>query len=647
MTECPFRIGNQTSLTTELLGPFEYALSNRFSAFEWFPDGWDVENIALRTREYIREMSRVRDISLSVHLPWHANPLRSSFELFRSNIFFAKEIGAGLVNIHFHEEEGTEAYLLAITPIIRLTAEEGIRLSIENTVHTGPEAFNRLFSAIHEMGGAEHVGMCLDMGHANLCSETRNDYLGFLDLLNPSVPIIHLHVHENYGDADSHLPLFTGPSGSDPAGVRGLLNRLLKRGFSGSLILEQWPDPPSLLNEARERLCLIAGAILTEESEKAQGDYFLDTLVEADRRNLSWREKLLWVRDALAEGIDAERLVAVALYLRFIGLGQIPCQEDGHHYRPGHNARAAEEIEELLSHATDPDLGLIIRKIHPWLPSYGEPFKRAEPLTRIREIAHRNDIPQDLKREIKQTLQNKLHRCAGPEDLVTSEGILKRLTAPGADYSPAFEEEFRIFHEELKEFFNARGVEELLETLIRKGIADREGEELIASFLAAKTKADPFLGDEVHLLQSITGLRAHLISNRKGLKGAEAQQLRLADIGLEDYAFACASGIMNRFPEVKHAKDWEPLLELLILLVENLRLSGLYPDECRAIGSHLRLMGKGFCARDRNHLLQVRAELERCRRLTQGYTDRVLSLFAEKVERLGRMLGLPETAIRY
>ena len=44
----------------------------------------------------------------------------------------------------------------------------------------------------------------------------------------------------------------------------------------------------------------------------------------------------------------------------------------------------------------------------------------------------RNDIPQDLKREIKHTNQNKLHRNAGPEDLVATETMLGRITAnPG------------------------------------------------------------------------------------------------------------------------------------------------------------------------------------------------------------------------
>ncbi len=50
-------------------------------------------------------------------------------------------------------------------------------------------------------------------------------------------------------------------------------------------------------------------------------------------------------------------------------------------------------------------------------------FTRKEPLTRIRDIAHRNDIPKELKKEIKNTLQNKLHRCAGLEDLATSAAL--------------------------------------------------------------------------------------------------------------------------------------------------------------------------------------------------------------------------------
>jgi phosphoglucan,water dikinase len=46
------------------------------------------------------------------------------------------------------------------------------------------------------------------------------------------------------------------------------------------------------------------------------------------------------------------------------------------------------------------------------------------PMTRIRDIAHRNDIPKDMKLAIKHRLQNKLHRCAEPSDLKTCEELI-------------------------------------------------------------------------------------------------------------------------------------------------------------------------------------------------------------------------------
>ena len=123
----------------------------------------------------------------------------------------------------------------------------------------------------------------------------------------------------------------------------------------------------------------------------------------------------------------------------------------------------------------------MIRKIHPCLPSFKSEFTASVPLTRIRDIAHRGDIPHDLKvllivllfyitiiwccisshtfsdwqQEIKHTIQNKLHRNAGPEDLVATEAMLAKITKDPGQYSEAFITEFKIFYNELKDFFNA------------------------------------------------------------------------------------------------------------------------------------------------------------------------------------------------
>ncbi len=148
------------------------------------------------------------------------------------------------------------AYVSAITPLIQRVTEAGLQLTIENTPLHAPELFNELFARLHDLAAVpvEAVGCCLDIGHANLCSATHNHYLAFLDRLETAVPISHLHLHENWGDADTHLPLFTGPTALDSSGLRDFVRRMQRRRFSGSMILEQWPNPPALLNHARNQL---------------------------------------------------------------------------------------------------------------------------------------------------------------------------------------------------------------------------------------------------------------------------------------------------------------------------------------------------------------------------------------------------------
>ena len=258
------RIGNQTSyiVKTPIL-PFEYAVANGFSAFEWFPDkkengaGFETNEINNETRHYIRDIARAHDVTLSIHAPLCADPMKpKGQELLMKDLHFAYDLGATLFNIHLYPDEGIEVYMKAITKITQKTAEMGISLSIENTPYTIPEDFNQLFSLLRNLKGqkTENVGMCLDLGHANLCNSTHNDFLSFMDRLDKKMPIIHVHLHENYGDRDTHMPIFTGPSKKNDIGLKGFIKRLKERNFSGSIILEQWPDPPLLLNQARDKL---------------------------------------------------------------------------------------------------------------------------------------------------------------------------------------------------------------------------------------------------------------------------------------------------------------------------------------------------------------------------------------------------------
>ena len=258
------RIGNQTSFSAvTILQPFEYAVFHGFDAFEWFPDkkisgeGWSEEDMTKDDRALIKETAAANDIALSVHISSRINRFRQeSTEILKDNVLFARDIGARLLNVHYYPEEGISAYCESIKPLMEILADSSIRLSVENTIAVTPEDFNGLFKYLRDakFPYRASIGACLDIGHANLCGPTRNDYLRYVDSLDPAVPIFHIHMHENYGDNDSHLTVFTGPARDDPSGIKGLMDRVSKRGFSGSIILEQWPQPPDILVEARNRL---------------------------------------------------------------------------------------------------------------------------------------------------------------------------------------------------------------------------------------------------------------------------------------------------------------------------------------------------------------------------------------------------------
>lgn len=274
------RIGNQTAFSARsVMEPFEFALLKGFTAFEFFPDrgylgvgGWDENDMDASARSTIRHLAHDHDIEITVHAPLVFNPVNNpEDDRLYSTIEFAHDIGATLVNLHLDIGHGAARFVEALGPMLLATAGANLKLAIENTVWTGPEDFNALFAALRERNDlpTAHAGMCFDLGHANLYGATQNNYWRYLDALTPEVCVNHLHLHENSGDRDSHLPLFTGPARNNATGIAGMLSRVRQRGFDGCIILEQWPSPPSLLTNARDgllNLLHVAPAVLASRT---------------------------------------------------------------------------------------------------------------------------------------------------------------------------------------------------------------------------------------------------------------------------------------------------------------------------------------------------------------------------------------------
>lgn len=99
------------------------------------------------------------------------------------------------------------------------------RLAIENIYEETPEYLVRLVDSLE----TQWFGHCFDIGHWHLFG--RKNLTAWLDTIGPR--LIHLHLHDNHGRADEHLPV--GAGAIDFAPLRSFL---AQRSVRPSMTLE-------------------------------------------------------------------------------------------------------------------------------------------------------------------------------------------------------------------------------------------------------------------------------------------------------------------------------------------------------------------------------------------------------------------------
>ena len=402
----------------------------------------------------------------------------------------------------------------------------------------------------------------------------------------------------------------------------------------------------------------------------------------------SWLARLELVQSLIGQnkGISADKLAASAAFLSWISTGTIACAEDGDHHRPNRAAEVSrdvfvnlETVAGTLYTKHGKRVGEVekqlMRQVHPWLPSFSGEFTCSVPMTRIRDIAHRGDIPQELKKEIKHTLQNKIHRNAGPEDLVAVQAMWERIEH--ADYSEDFKYQFRLFNEEMRRFFNAAGATERLDALAEsleddhRAAAD-EFRDAMRALDDGSAGHDGMVGGEgeavLRALRASATCRAHFTrALSTGMRNdapddavAHRQAFRLAEIALEESAFvimaralACAgAGVdgetdasrSSHFAAVLSSGDgvmWTRACEAASESLRHLSLSGWRSAECDAAAREMSASGAAFDASDPETALRVVAALQRARRVVEAHTAAVLEGFGDAPANLGRSFGLP------
>ena len=167
---------------------------------------------------------------------------KQSAEEVKLALKMARDIGMELITIHggaFIDEKDYEQHLEAS----RKTLEElnpyfknaEVKLCVENLPSTGhvgnqikeyPKSSKGLLYLVSNL---KNVGVCLDVGHANVSGGV----LDFYDSVMATGKLWDMHLHDNLGDKDNHLKIY---SGNVP--FEELFKRLKRDNYSGYLSIE-------------------------------------------------------------------------------------------------------------------------------------------------------------------------------------------------------------------------------------------------------------------------------------------------------------------------------------------------------------------------------------------------------------------------
>jgi len=205
------------------------------------PHGWPVDVAGVG--------ERLRALGLGVvgHTA-HYLPIASPFEGVRAAAVAAlvaaveafAELGARWVNIHpdrgprlVPDGDSRARCADSVAQAGEAAARLGLGVMVENLSPplSSPEALAPLLDA------APGVGLHLDVGHAQI----RGNHLGaLLDAFGDR--LAHVHVHDNSGYRDEHLPL-----GAGKADWPAVARRIRATGYDGTVTIEVFAEEPELV----------------------------------------------------------------------------------------------------------------------------------------------------------------------------------------------------------------------------------------------------------------------------------------------------------------------------------------------------------------------------------------------------------------
>lgn len=172
---------------------------------------------------------------------------------FRRALQATRQIGATVMNLHYGKTPpffsrgqavGWHAEVLA--PLCEEARQAGVTIVLEHVPHGGGEQLENIVAIMEQV---PLLRFHLDSGHAKL-ERGHDRWEEYLDKLGPK--LLHVHLSENDGTADQHLPLGAAPRSSTPWPKH--IKKLKATGYDGTITLEVFAPQKEYLLLSRDLL---------------------------------------------------------------------------------------------------------------------------------------------------------------------------------------------------------------------------------------------------------------------------------------------------------------------------------------------------------------------------------------------------------
>jgi sugar phosphate isomerase/epimerase len=172
---------------------------------------------------------------------------------FRRALRAAQRIGATVMNVHygkppsfFSKEQVVEWHAEVLSRLCQEAAEAGVTIVLEHVPHGGGEQLENIVAIMERV---PLLRFHLDSGHAKL-ERSHDRWEEYLERLGPK--LLHVHLSENDGTADQHLPLGAAPRSTTnwPKHIK----KLKAAGYDGTITLEVFSPRNEYLLLSRDLL---------------------------------------------------------------------------------------------------------------------------------------------------------------------------------------------------------------------------------------------------------------------------------------------------------------------------------------------------------------------------------------------------------